>query len=267
MAFLEVNYYSRVLGMNRVMNVLLPEESDHNPNWTNDSLKDLPVLYLLHGMSGNHFDWQRKSDIERLLRQTKLAVIMPATDLAWYTNTDYGMNYFDAISQELPRKVASLFPQISTKRKKHFVAGMSMGGYGAFKLAFSSSYFSYAASLSGTLISSLNYPGFLDMEKQAYWKGIFGDLDKFSGSKNDIFELAKRQSNTGIELPKLYAWVGQQDFLYGANEKAIPRLRKMGYDVSYETNPGDHEWYYWSKYIENILQWLPINYQAEKRLS
>ncbi|MER2234554.1 MAG: esterase family protein, partial [Leuconostoc mesenteroides] len=57
MAFLEVNYYSKVLGMDRVMNVILPELSDHNPTWTTETLKDIPVLYLLHGMSGDHAIW------------------------------------------------------------------------------------------------------------------------------------------------------------------------------------------------------------------
>lgn len=118
MAFLEVNYYSKVLGMDRVMNVILPELSDHNPTWTTETLKDIPVLYLLHGMSGDHAIWQRRTSIERLVRQTPVAIVMPSTDLAWYTNTTYGLDYFDALARELPEKVASLFPQISTKREK-----------------------------------------------------------------------------------------------------------------------------------------------------
>lgn len=127
MAHLEVNYYSQVLGMDRTMNVILPELSDHNPTWTVETLQDIPVLYLLHGMSGDQSTWQRRTDIERLVRQTPLAIIMPSTDLAWYTNTQYGLNYFDAIAKELPEKVASFFPQLSTKRSKNFVAGLSMG--------------------------------------------------------------------------------------------------------------------------------------------
>lgn len=267
MAFLELNYYSQVLGMNQPMAVILSEQSGYTPDWTNDQLQDLPVLYLLHGMSGNQLDWQRKTEIERLLRQTKLAVIMPTTSLAWYTNTTYGLNYFDEFAKELPVKVASLFPQISKKREKHFVAGVSMGGYGAYKLAFATDYFSYAASLSGALIEDTNYPGFLEMEKPSYWRGIFGDLSRFPGSENDIFALAEKQVAKKGSLPKLFNWVGQEDFLYEANQKAVSRLTKLGYEVDYHTNHGEHDWYYWSRRIEDVLNWLPIDYKTEKRLS
>ena len=82
MAQLEVNYYSQVLGMDRVMQVILPELSDHMPEWTPADLQDLPVLYLLHGMSGDQAVWSRRTSIERLVRQTPLAIVMPSTDLA-----------------------------------------------------------------------------------------------------------------------------------------------------------------------------------------
>ena len=102
MAYLQINYYSQILGMDRIMHVILPELSDHNPQWTNTDLQDIPVLYLLHGMSGDQAVWSRRTSIERLVRQTPVAIVMPSTDLAWYTNTQYGMAYFDALLQELP---------------------------------------------------------------------------------------------------------------------------------------------------------------------
>lgn len=267
MAFLQINYYSNVLGMDRVMNVILPELSEHNPQWTNTVLQDIPVLYLLHGMSGDQAVWQRRTNIERLVRQTPVAIIMPSTDLAWYTNTQYGMHYFDALFEELPQKVAELLPQISTKREKNFVAGLSMGGYGAFKMAFSGQKFSYAASLSGALLGDPNFPERDTWQNSAYWQGIFGNLDKFMGSENDVLTLATKQADSQQQLPQLYAWIGEQDFLYDNNEQAIAHFKTLGYDVTFETDPGEHEWYYWDKKIERVLEWLPIDYQPEKRLS
>ena len=261
MAHLEVDYYSQVLGMDRTMNVILPELSDHNPTWTNETLQDIPVLYLLHGMSNNQTTWQRRTDIERLVRQTPIAIVMPSTDLAWYTNTKYGLNYFDAIAKELPEKVASFFPQLSTKRSKNFVVGLSMGGYGAFKLALATDRFSYAASLSGALVG--NTEPLLDLESLTYWQGIFGDLGKFSGSENDILTLAEDCQNR----PKLYNWVGEQDEFKNINDTAVAKLKQLSYDVTYETASGRHEWYYWEKQIERVLEWLPIDYVREERLS
>ena len=154
MAFLQINYHSRVLGKATMMNVILPELDTNN----NKKRRDIPVLYLLHGMGDDLFSWQRETNIERLLMKNNLAVVMPDTGLGWYTNTDYGLNYFDALTAELFQKVAFMFPEISQKREKHFVAGLSMGGYGAFKLAMSTDYFSYAASLSGALMHDFNFP-------------------------------------------------------------------------------------------------------------
>ncbi|SYW05599.1 putative Acetyl esterase (xynC) [Oenococcus oeni] len=263
MAFLQINYHSHVLGKATMMNVILPELDTNN----NNKRRDISVLYLLHGMGDDLFSWQRETNIERLLMKNNLAVVMPDTGLGWYTNTDYGLNYFDALTAELFQKVAFMFPEISQKREKHFVAGLSMGGYGAFKLAMSTDYFSYAASLSGALMHDFNFPQMFEMAPKKYWQGVFGDLDKVVGSKNDLFALAKKQSEGKAELPKLFAWIGLEDSLYPANQFAIPTFRKFGYEVNYQTSHGRHEWYYWNKQIEKVLEWLPIDYIKEERLS
>ncbi|WP_257610186.1 alpha/beta hydrolase, partial [Oenococcus oeni] len=165
MAFLQINYHSHVLGKATMMNVILPELDTNN---NNNKRRDIPVLYLLHGMGDDLFSWQRETNIERLLMKNNLAVVMPDTGLGWYTNTDYGLNYFDALTAELFQKVAFMFPEISQKREKHFVAGLSMGGYGAFKLAMSTDYFSYAASLSGALMHDFNFPQMFEMAPKKY---------------------------------------------------------------------------------------------------
>ena len=79
--------------------------------------------------------------------------------------------------------------------------------------------------------------------------------------------LAQKQSNGNKLLPKLYAWIGEQDFLFENNQRTIAQINALGYDVTFETSPGEHDWYYWDKKIERIFEWLPINYHQEKRLS
>ncbi|MDR2464835.1 MAG: esterase family protein [Streptococcaceae bacterium] len=263
MALLEINYYSETLEMEQSMAVILPELSDNNPDWTLEDLTDIPVLYLLHGMGGNHSTWTRRTSIERYVRNTKIAIVMPSTDLAWYTNTTYGLNYFDALAIELPKKIKQLFPQISTKVEKNFVAGLSMGGYGAWKFAFGTESFSHAASLSGGLVFSKEVAFTLGSE--TYWKGIFGDLENVEQSSNNLINAARLRLKGGTK-PKLYAWCGQEDFLFEASNLAVEQIRQLGYDIDYEVGHGKHEWYYWDKMIERVLEWLPIDYQQEERL-
>ena len=68
----------------------------------------------------------------------------------------------------------------SDKREKNFIAGLSMGGYGSFKLALKSNRFSYAASLSGALSFLDARPDNAEMATPAYWRGVFGSVDRKS---------------------------------------------------------------------------------------
>jgi len=257
MAFLQVNYFSTTLNLEQDIYVILPENEEN--------VQDIPVLYLLHGMCGNHTVWQRYSRIERLVRNTNVAVVMPSTDLGFYTNTTYGMNYFDALAIELPKKIHQFFPQLSTKREKNFVAGLSMGGYGAFKFALGTNNFSHAVSLSGALF--MDKDKMMEMGTQPFWQGAFGDLSKVSQSRDNLLVLAQEKLDKGEELPKMYAWCGAQDFLFEANNYVTSQLKDMGYPLTYEVEDGTHEWYYWDKMLDRVLEWLPIGYVQEERLS
>jgi putative tributyrin esterase len=256
MALLKIEYYSEVLGMNRPVNVLYPEASKTGV----ENATDIPVLYLLHGMSGNENSWLNRSGIDRLVRASNLAVVMPSTDLGFYTNTKYGMNYFDAIALELPKVIHNFFPNLSTKREKTFIAGLSMGGYGAVKLGLATDHFSYVASLSGAL--DFERVAQEVAQKPEYWHGIFGSMEEFENSDNNLLVLAKQT----LQRPKIYAWCGEQDFLFEGNNQMAVELKKLGFDITYETSAGKHDWYYWTQKIDRILDWLPIDYKREERL-
>lgn len=95
--------------MERQVNVIYPDQNQLRAEEKEDL--DIPVLYLLHGMGGNENSWQKRTDIERLLRHTVLMVVMPSTDLGWYTDTAYGLSYYKALAEELPT-VLRYFSQI-----------------------------------------------------------------------------------------------------------------------------------------------------------
>ena len=142
MAVMKIEYYSEVLDMEWGVNVLYPDAN----RVEEPECKDIPVLYLLHGMSGNHNSWLKRTNVERLLRATNLIVVMPNTSNGWYTDTQYGFDYYTALAEELPQVLKRFFPNMTSKREKTFIAGLSMGGYGCFKLALATNRFSHAAS-------------------------------------------------------------------------------------------------------------------------
>ena len=137
MAVMKIEYYSQVLDMEWGVNVLYPDAN----RVEEPDCKDIPVLYLLHGMSGNHNSWLKRTNVERLLRGTNLIVVMPNTSNGWYTNTQYGFDYYTALAEELPQVLKRFFPNMTSKREKTFIAGLSMGGYGCFKLALATNRF------------------------------------------------------------------------------------------------------------------------------
>lgn len=94
--------------------------------------KKYQTLYLLHGFTGDHLSYLRTSKIERYADEHQIMVVMPSVYNSAYTDMKYGLDYFSYLTEELTDFVERNFPA-ATKRENRFIAGMSMGGYGAYK--------------------------------------------------------------------------------------------------------------------------------------
>ena len=148
------------------------------------------------------------------------------------------------------------FPRMSDRREDTLAAGLSMGGYGAWKLALGASdTFGAAASLSGALDMAGGYHKDMAEEKRVLFQGIFGSEEQLKGSDNDLFALAGKLAEEKKELPRLYAWCGTEDFLYEDNKRAWEHVRRLGYDLISEESAGDHQWKYWDEKIQDVLRW------------
>jgi len=255
----EVNFSSEVLGFYTTVNVLVPQRTladakgKRRPKYR--------TLYLLHGRSDDHTAWQRWTSIERYVEGLNLVVVMPNVHRSFYTDMAHGGNYWQFISEEVPAIVGDVFP-LSSKREDNFVAGLSMGGYGAFKLALTHpERFAAAASLSGALEISERVRADNprnDKNQLAEMRNVFGDPNKVLGSKNDLIALAKKVAKGSIK-PRLYQCCGTEDFLYAENIRFHDAIRKLPLDLTYEEGPGEHNWAYWDKMIQKALVWmLPI---------
>ena len=134
------------------MTVLLPQQTATQIGMAgHHSAGSPPVLYLLHGLSDDDTIWLRRTSIERYVAPLGLAVVMPQVHRSYYTDEAYGGRYWTFLSEELPQLVDTFF-RLSTDRRDTFVAGLSMGGYGAIKWALRQPHrFAAAASLSGVL--------------------------------------------------------------------------------------------------------------------
>ena len=196
--FFEMNFKSKELKQHTQVNVLIPDNRE-------ETVAPYKTLWLLHGLSGNHTVWMRKTSIERYAEKYRLAVVMPNVDRSWYTDTAYEINYFSFITKELPALCFQTFRQMSSKREDQIVAGLSMGGYGAIKTALSHpEQYGACISLSGSVdITRKGHPYNINE-----WRSIFGfDMEsplELEGSKHDLFALASQNKAANRQFPKLY---------------------------------------------------------------
>lgn len=258
MALLHVTIDSKVLERETQLDVILPEAARGQIGMHSTSANACPTLYLLHGMSDDHTIWQRRTSIERYAAQYGLAVVMPTTDLGWYTDMYEGEPYFSYISQELPAICRDLFPQMSTRREDTWAAGLSMGGYGALKCALCApNTFSRGVSLSGA-------PDITHMPDEGYWQDIFGPKGQIAGSFNDLFAAASQMP--AAQRPPLFMWCGTEDFLLDSNRAFRDHLLRLGYDVTYSESEGCHQWEWWDLHIQAALQWLFEGQNAQREV-
>jgi putative tributyrin esterase len=254
MALIHCNFFSEVLNVCTSMDVILPQQKK-SKTWHKTGKH--PVLFLLHGLSDDHTIWQRRTAIERYVEAMGLAVVMPAVGRSWYTDMAAGDRYWTYISEEVPARAREFFP-LSEAREHNFVAGLSMGGYGAFKLALRCPRkFAAAASLSGALDLVNRIPTY-DEDRQREMKNIFGDLSAFPGSLNDLFFLAHRLAKSGGPKPLLFQCCGTEDYLYPHNRRFRDHARNLSLPLCYEEGPGVHDWAFWDRWIQRVLQWLPL---------
>lgn len=256
MAFLEMTFRSHALSMNVPVNVVLPElpanaEQGGAPSGT------YKTLYLLHGLSGNHMDWMRRTSIERYATEHHIAVVMPEVARTWYTDTAYDAKYFTYITQELPAICRSYFKGMTDRREDNLIAGISMGGYGALKaaLTYPENYCGCAA-LSGALDITRKGRNYNLNE----WRSIFGfDMEnamELEGTKHDIFSLVEKVTKSGAQLPRLFLWCGTEDTLITANRNYHELLTKLNVEHRYEESAGNHNWKYWDEHIQDALRYL-----------
>jgi putative tributyrin esterase len=258
MAWLHVHYHSEALRMPAPMEVLLPQHVGGGGRKVNDP-GPYPTLYLLHGMSDDHTAWMRRTSIERYVEGKPIAVVMPAAHLSWYTDMAFGREYFRFLTEELPAFCERMYP-LSNAREDRYIAGLSMGGYGAMKAALNApERYAAAASFSGAMDAMKAF----DRMPSRLSQDIFGSREQLEGGVNDLFAAAARLAASDRERPQLYMWCGTEDFLYEENVRFGAHAASLGLPLEYEEGPGDHRWQYWDECIERALSWLPVRRSAE----
>ena len=218
------------------------------------------VLYLLHGLSEDGSAWQRYTSIETLAAAYGLVVVMPSAGRSLYIDQPNGQKYFTYLVEELPRYVAEVF-NLAPRREDTFIAGSSMGGYGAIKAALlHPQKYAAAASLSGVLSMAI-FNLLPDDPRRQEFSLLLGDLGKVAGSEHDPAVWLERAAKNPLAQPRLFISTGRQEDIYPLSGMFHAACQKLGIQSKYYEDDGGHDWFLWDRHIRwflgNVLEPIP----------
>jgi S-formylglutathione hydrolase FrmB len=250
MALLRIDHTPESIKMNLPLNIILPD-----PGAMGDTpVSRRKVLYLLHGLSEDASAWQRMSPVEDIAREHGLVVVLPSGGRSFYTDQLNGQKYFTYLMEELPRYLKDVFA-LDPAREDTFIAGSSMGGYGALKAALLyPGRFSAVMIFSGVLSLDILH-SHLDEHHRNEFTYLFGDLSKLPGSQHDPAVWLKNAARDPEKLPRLFITCGRQDDLYPLSAGFSAACRSLGIPVDYHEEDGKHDFSFWNP---QLRRWLDL---------
>jgi len=238
-------FWSARLGRTVPVTVLLPESYD-------SSRKRYPVVYLLHGASGDHSDWNAKSGLAAYTANQEVILVMPdAQGDSFYTDS-VGFGPIESmLVRELVPAIDERYRTLA-KREGRGIAGLSMGGYGAWRIALNHPRtFAAAASLSGALgWGEGTAPAGL---AERIWPSETAREWERSRLAPLLENLYRGKAWHG---PSLWFDCGKDDYLVDSNRRMEVRLAGLGIPYEFAEFDGAHDWKYWDAHIRDVLHFM-----------
>ncbi len=253
MAKININLFSCYLKRNVHVDVILPSK-DFLSLINNDieyEKKLYKCLYLLHGTGDNQSAWSKNTNIEELAQRYGVVVVMPSAENTYYTDTTYSVFIKSFIEKELYSFISCNFP-VSNDKKDIYIAGNSMGGYGALKIALSNlDKFGNCASFSGGL----------DIVKQVNsklaniidFKAVFGDINNLDKTEHSIKYLLKDFNSGDLNI---YLTCGSDDQNLLSTKEIVNILDDKKIKYKFIKGSGAHTWSYWDNQIKDYFKFM-----------
>ncbi len=259
MAYLKLDMYSDMLYQNMNVDLFLPQDYEEHKG-----TQPKAVVYLLHGMKGNSSSWFNLTAAQRYARENNIVLVCPTAHNSFYADDYFGEGYFTYITQELPLKLKEMF-NISFNRSNTFIAGLSMGGYGAMLLGLRRpDLYAACASFSGAVGMTKRNIDINDPFMKRFMMPILGpgmqmkqELDLESLLEN----VSKMPTN---EQPRILQTCGKQDYLYQSNVDFKNYAKQLPVDFTYMEWDGEHEWDFWDRSLSYAIDFFLNNDYSKK---
>lgn len=262
MAFIRAEFMSDCLKRIVPITVVIPcDTTNFSGSGANPAKPPYKTLYLLHGIYGSDMDMIANTNVMRLARERQMAVVMPAGENHfWVDGTREDLKYGEFIGKELVEVTRRMFP-LSDKKEDTFIAGMSMGGYGAIMNGIKYyDTFGYVASMSTAVITKETLepgkPNPIPMCNMDYQREVF-DYDTLDTNEKNPYVLMKKLIAHKEKFPAIWITCGTSDPFLVNNQKLHEFMMEQGISHEYIEAEGGHGFDFWRTAIEKILDWLP----------
>ena len=219
-----------------------------------ETMADLPMVTLLHGIYGTHWCWAFKGGAHLTAQRLIDAGEIPPICLMMPSDGDWGdgsfylphadADYESWIINDVPGAAIEGLDCLSPTSSR-YIAGLSMGGFGALRLG--AKYADHFKGISGH--SSVTHFDELDGAvldpPEAY-----GQLQE--SDKSTRYWLRKHRD----DLPPLRFDCGSEDKLIAYNRTLHQDLKNDKIAHVYEEFPGAHTWEYWEEHLTDTLRFF-----------
>jgi len=261
MGYFEYRFRSMILGRYTSMAVYIPPVSPRRLR-QGASVADcyppdlkLPTLFLMHGGGADCTDWFHGTRIANYADRKGLMLVSTDLGSSFCTDMVDGLPYFTFYTQEFMPLVRSLFPS-STAREDTFVAGFSMGGHCAMKVALRCpEQFAAVFAMSGAkdMVKMAELAKQIGNTNGDNERKCFGDMDRFYGSENDLLYLAEKVAKSDGPKPMIYTSCGLEDYGIELCREYKVHLDKVGLKNEFFTPHGTHSMDYCEEMIKKAV--------------
>ena len=245
MAVMNLDFYSSCLKMSTLVTVIVPDSV---------RIGDIPVsqrkcLYLLHGLSDDATSALRLSKVELYAQETGIVVVMPSVGRSMYCDNVMGQNYFSHVAQELPHYLHMILG-LSQKKENNFIAGISMGGMGAAKVALTyPERFSTVGLFSGLLELKMMLPR-MDEKMRNEFPFLAEAADDIDHTPLNPINLLDAQKHQNLSI---IIRCGKEDDLYPMSLAFYQKALGLGLPVTATFGDGGHVWRVWDGYLDDFI--------------
>jgi S-formylglutathione hydrolase FrmB len=229
-----------------------------------------PVLYLLHGGTGNQMDWLKLGSMKTITdkaiadgKSVPMIIVMPDAEMTFYMNNAQGRYQFeDYFFQEFIPYIEKTY-RCRKEKKYRSIAGLSMGGYGS--LLYSIHHpelFNSCGALSAAVRTDEEINAFSLKDYLQRYRTPMGDLKEGDRrvtefwNKNSVIDLVKNMPETQKTMVNFYLDVGDDDFLYKGNSTLHILMRDRNIPHEFRMRDGAHTWQYWKSGLPDVLGFI-----------